>query len=45
MKEFNPDRREQTRIHEEIAKQKRGGGDLDYDDLRQIFVDVVKPKP
>jgi RHS repeat-associated protein len=45
MREFNPNREQRTRIHEEIAKQKKGGGDLDYDDLRQIFVDIVgKPK-
>ncbi|HJP59598.1 MAG TPA: RHS repeat-associated core domain-containing protein, partial [Gemmatimonadaceae bacterium] len=40
MKEFNPTREQRTRIHEEIAKQKKGG-DLDYDELRQIFIDIV----
>ncbi|CAN5821716.1 hypothetical protein BH11GEM2_BH11GEM2_05770 [soil metagenome] len=44
MKEFNPSREQRTRIHEEIAKQKKGS-DLDYGDLRQIFTDIVgKPK-
>ena len=41
MKEFDPDRRQQTRIHEEIAKQRKGPGKLDPDDLRQIFIDIV----
>jgi RHS repeat-associated protein len=44
MKEFKPDRRQETRIHEEIGKQKKGGT-LDYDDLRQIFIDVMGRRP
>ena len=44
MKEFDPTREERTRIHEEISKQKRGG-DLDFDELRQIFTDIVKRRP
>jgi hypothetical protein len=45
MKEFKPTRSQQTRIHEEIGRQKRGSGDLHPDELRQIFVDVVGPRP
>ena len=45
MKEFRPDRRQRTRIHEEIAKQKKGSGDLEYDDLRQIFIDITGRNP
>ena len=44
MKEFKPDRRQQTRLHEQIGKQKKSS-DLDYDELRQIFVDVVGRRP
>ena len=42
MKEFKPDRRQETRIHEEIGKQ---GGHLGFDDLRQIFIDIVGKRP
>jgi len=45
MKEFSPTRREQTRIHEEIARQKRGSSNLEYDEMRQIFLDIVKRSP
>ncbi len=44
-KEFKPSREERTRIHEEITKQKQGRQNLDYDELREIFTDIVKRKP
>jgi hypothetical protein len=44
MQEFSPDRRQQTRILEEIAKQKKGGGNLGYYQLRQIFSTSLAPR-
>ena len=40
-KEFNPDREQRTRIHEEIAKRKQGRPELDIDELREIFEEIV----
>jgi hypothetical protein len=45
MAEFQPTREQRTAIHEAIAKEKQGGPDLSYDDLRQIFIDIVGKRP
>jgi hypothetical protein len=45
MDEFKPTRDQRDLIHREIGKQKRGARNLEYDELRQIFIDIVgKPK-
>lgn len=41
MQEFRPDKAQRARIHREIAKRKKGNRDLDADELREVFEEIV----
>lgn len=43
LRERNPNRQQRTRIHEEIAKQKKGRSNLDAEELERIFDDIMGP--
>ena len=41
MREFRPDKAQRERIHREIAKRKKGNQDLDADELREVFEEII----